>query len=111
MDYVLRFFIGGLLVSAFAVVGQSVQPKSFAGLFGGAPSIALAGLVLVIWKEGAHVAALEARSMLLGSIALVAYSVACSKAVIKRKIPPWLSSGALWILWLAVAFLLKAVVG
>jgi hypothetical protein len=39
-EYVVRFLAGGLLVSMFAVVGDIVRPKSFAGLFEAAPSVA-----------------------------------------------------------------------
>ena len=38
----LRFLIGGAVVSSFALLGDIVRPKSFAGIFGGAPSVALA---------------------------------------------------------------------
>ena len=41
-ELIFRFLIGGTLVSAFALVGDAVRPRSFAGLFGAAPSIALA---------------------------------------------------------------------
>ncbi len=37
-EYLIRFFAGGLMVSAFAAVGDVLRPKSFAGLFGAAPS-------------------------------------------------------------------------
>ncbi len=38
MQLVFRFIVGGLVVSFFAVVGDALKPKSFAGLFGSAPS-------------------------------------------------------------------------
>ena len=41
-ELLVRFVIGGLAVSSFAVVGDIFKPKSFAGLFGAAPSVALA---------------------------------------------------------------------
>ncbi|MBV9438058.1 MAG: DUF3147 family protein, partial [Acidobacteria bacterium] len=62
-DLVLRFVIGGLVVSAFALIGDLLKPKSFAGLFGAAPSVALATLTLTIFKDGKSYAAVEARSM------------------------------------------------
>ncbi len=34
----VRFIIGGLFVSAFAVLGDNLKPQSFVGLFGAAPS-------------------------------------------------------------------------
>jgi hypothetical protein len=42
LEYALRFLAGGIAVSAFAALGDALRPKSFAGLFGAAPSIALA---------------------------------------------------------------------
>ena len=40
----IRFIIGGMIVSAFAIIGDVLKPKTFAGLFGAAPSVALATL-------------------------------------------------------------------
>jgi hypothetical protein len=58
------FIVGGLFVSAFAVLGDVLKPKSFAGLFGAAPSVALATLILTIYSRGPDFAAAEARSMI-----------------------------------------------
>jgi hypothetical protein len=51
-EYVLRFVIGGLAVSAFATLGGIFRPKSFAGLFGAAPSISIATLAIPVWQDG-----------------------------------------------------------
>ena len=40
----VRFLVGGAVVSAFAIIGDLLKPKSFAELFGDAPSVALATL-------------------------------------------------------------------
>src|SRR5690348_3957240 len=48
----IRFMVGGLFVSAFAVLGDVLKPKSFAGLFGASPSVALATLTLTIHSPG-----------------------------------------------------------
>ena len=37
MEYLVRFLVGGIVVSAFAVLGDLLRPKSFAGLFGALP--------------------------------------------------------------------------
>jgi hypothetical protein len=63
LDYVVRFMAGGLVVSAFAILGDMLRPKSFAGLFGAAPSVALATLSLAIVENGSAFAAVEGRSM------------------------------------------------
>ena len=63
-EYLVRFFIGGVVVSAFAMLGDVLRPKSFAGLFGAAPSVALGTLGIAIYLHGAPYAAIQARSMM-----------------------------------------------
>lgn len=60
-------------MSLFALIGDVVRPKRFAGLFGAAPSVALATLALTAAKEGPRVASIEARSMLLSSLGFILY--------------------------------------
>jgi hypothetical protein len=38
-EAILRFLIGGTIVSIFAVLADLFEPKSFGGIFGAAPSI------------------------------------------------------------------------
>lgn len=40
-DLLIRGLVGGLFVSSFALLADVLTPKSFAGLFGAAPSVAL----------------------------------------------------------------------
>ena len=75
MDYALRFFIGGFVVSFFNLLGDVLHPKSFAGLFGAAPSVALGTLALAFYRHGGDYVAIEGRSMVIGAVALGAYSV------------------------------------
>ena len=74
---ILRFVIGGAVVSVFALLGDVLHPKGFAGLFAGAPSVALATIALTTMTQGAGYASLEARSMIAGAIAFVVYAVGC----------------------------------
>jgi hypothetical protein len=74
IQILIRFLIGGAVVSAFAIVGDLLKPKSFAGLFGAAPSVALATLGLTVATEGASYAATGAHSMIAGAIAFTAYA-------------------------------------
>jgi hypothetical protein len=85
VDYALRFLIGGLVVSLFAVLGDMLRPKSFAGLFGAAASVALATLGLAFSKHGGNYVAIEGRSMILGSIALAAYSFVVCQLLIRAE--------------------------
>ena len=100
----IRFLVGGAVVSAFAIISDLLKPKSFAGLFGAAPSVALATLGLTVAKEGSSYAATEARSMMAGAIAFFAYSSLASWVMMRYK------PKALWVticaipLWLGIAF-------
>src|SRR5579864_6981380 len=87
----IRFLVGGLVVSSFALIGDLLKPKSFAGLFGAAPSVALATLGLTAASEGARYAGNEAHSMMAGSIAFLVYASFVSWIMRHRK------SKALWI--------------
>jgi len=107
----VRFLIGGLVVSIFAVVGDLLKPKSFAGLFGAAPSVALATLGLTVAREGPFYAATEAHSMMAGAIAFFVYASFVSWSMMRYKtkaflvtlcaIPMWLGVAlGLWRVWL-----------
>jgi uncharacterized membrane protein (GlpM family) len=67
---------GGLLVVAFALLSEGLSPKRFAGLFGAAPAVAIAGLSIVLLDKGTHDAHQNAVGMLAGSAGMVAYAAA-----------------------------------
>ena len=107
MEYVIRFLAGGIVVSGFALLGDVLRPKSFAGLFGAAPSVALATLALVLWKEGGAYASIEGRSMMLGGLALAAYSAAVCQLLARFQWSALAATSAAILLWLVAAFALK----
>ncbi len=100
----LRFLIGGTVVSFFAVLGEIFRPKSFAGLFGAAPSIALATLGLTIAHDGKAYAAIEARSMIFGAIAFFCYASATSWMLMRFKPRTLTATIAQLPVWLGVSF-------
>lgn len=103
MELLWRFLIGGLLTSFFALSGDVLRPKSFAGLFGAAPSIALATLTLTVMNSGAQFASLEARSMIAGAAAFIIYALVMSRTLMHRAWPVMpVAMGGL-LLWLAIA--------
>jgi len=102
-DIVLRFFIGGLIVSFFSLVSDLLKPKTFAGLFGAAPSVALATLGLTVLKNGKQYAAVEARSMILGAVALLACAAAVSYVLLRFKFSALPVTIIMLLLWLCVA--------
>jgi hypothetical protein len=98
-----RFLLGGIVVSIFAAVAEMWEPKTFAGIFGAAPSVALATLALAFYQHGGSYVAIEGRSMVLGSVALLAYSAVCVAAAKAKRFPIGLGAAAAWTIWLAAA--------
>jgi len=103
-EILIRFLIGGVSVSLFAFLGDLFKPKSFAGLFGAAPSVALATLLLTVGKEGPYYAAIETTSMIAGCVALFVYSSVVSRVMMRRAPKALLASTVFLPLWAAVAF-------
>jgi len=82
----IRFVVGGTVVSFFAVFGDLLKPKSFAGFLGAAPSVALARRSLTVLKDGKAYAQTEARSMIVGAIAFVIYALCVSRLLVRHKL-------------------------
>jgi hypothetical protein len=100
VDYIIRFIAGGAVVLVFAVLGDLLRPKSFAGLFGAAPSVALATLTLAFWKEGPAYVAVEGRSMVLGALALALYSIVVCQLMVRARmsaLPATICATAVWL--------------
>jgi uncharacterized membrane protein (GlpM family) len=110
-EALVRFLIGGLFVSAFALLGDSLKPKSFAGLFGAAPSVALATLLLTIHSQGVAFAATEARSMMFGAIAFFVYALAVCYSMMRFNLPASIVASIGILVWLAVALGLRIGIG
>jgi hypothetical protein len=103
-EILLRAMVGGVVVSAFALLGDLLKPKRFAGLFGAAPSVALATIVLTVMKQGNEYVSIEARSMVLGSLAFFFYASVVSRLLIRRKLPVLPVTSVAIALWLVCAF-------
>lgn len=77
MDYAVRFVAGGLIVSVFAILGDVLRPKSFAGLFSAAPSVAL---VTLAWHSSSKAPIMsistgDGASLGAGALALYSFAV------------------------------------
>jgi hypothetical protein len=107
-EYLLRFLAGGLAVSAFSALADVLRPKSFAGLFGAAPSIALATLLITVSTKGAPFAAVEGQSMIGGSIALAAYAWTVCILIKKLLWSSWIATIVALTVWFVVAFAFSA---
>jgi hypothetical protein len=103
-DIFIRFLVGGLVVSPFSSIGDVLRPKSFAGLFGAAPSIALATIGLTIAQSGKAYAAAECRSMMLGAIGFLVYTLNVSWVLRRYRPSALIATIVLMPIWFAVSF-------
>lgn len=110
LDILARFLLGGAIVLLFSLIGGLFKPCSFAGLFGAAPSVAIATLALTFRHDGRPYVSAESHSMLLGAIALGIYAWAVCQWLARGKARTLVVASATLPLWFAVAFGLWALV-
>jgi Protein of unknown function (DUF3147) len=103
-ERVVRFIVGGAFVSAFAMLGDVLRPKSLAGLFGAAPSVALATLGVAIYQHGAGYAAVQSQAMMAGAVALAVYSLVVCHLLIRARVRALPATLLSLLVWLIVAF-------
>ena len=92
------------------VAGDVLRPKSFAGLFGAAPSVALATLTLAFWKHGGGYVATEGRSMIIGAISLAVYSFLVCQLLMRLRCSALTATAVATVAWLVIAVGLKQAV-
>ncbi len=90
------------MVVAFALIGHLLRPKWFAGLFGAAPSIAVASLAVTVLDKGHHDAALAAYGMLFGAAGFVAFS-ASVLPLLTTRVHAVVASSLSCLVWVIVA--------
>jgi hypothetical protein len=110
-EYLVRFLFGGVFVSIFSMLGDILRPKSFAGLFGAAPSIALATLGIAVYRHGTDYAAQQSWAMTAGAIALAVYSLFVCQLLIRARLRAALATLLSLVVWLIVAFGLLTLAG
>jgi hypothetical protein len=106
VELLIRFVVGGMVVSAFAVISDVLRPKTFAGIFSAAPSVALATLGLTLFLKGGAYAAVEGSAMMAGAVALVVFSLLCGMVLIREKASALAVASSAGVVWLVVAFAL-----
>jgi Protein of unknown function (DUF3147) len=109
VESLIRFLVGGIVVSVFSVIGDVIKPKSFAGIFSAAPSVALATVGLTLFLHGGSYAGIEGRSMLIGGIALFIAGLVTGWLILRRHVNALVAAGASWVAWAGVAFGIWAV--
>lgn len=98
----LRVVAGGALVVAFAMLADRLKPKMFAGLFGAAPSVATAGLIVNGLAMGAARDSKYATGMIAGTVGLLFFSIAA--ALLVKHLGAVAGSGLAWLAWAVPAF-------
>ncbi len=97
----LKGVVGGAFVVAFAVLCEHVHPKTVAGIFGAAPSIALASLLVTAADKGSGAARLQSLSMIFSAAAMVAYCVTAVWSV--DRFGALRGSAIAFVSWFAIA--------
>jgi hypothetical protein len=96
----VKAFNGGVFVVLFAVLGEMMQPKRFAGIFGASPALALANLIVIALVRGDASARGAATGMIAGTVALAAACAAAIPAV--RRWGAIRGSAVLWGVWILI---------
>ncbi len=104
----LKGLIGGTLVVAFALIGETVRPRGLAGITSAAPSIAAAALLVALLTTGAASARALSLGMVAGAVALLVWCLVGVEAV--KRMGGVRGSLAATAVWLAAAFALWGVV-
>jgi uncharacterized membrane protein (GlpM family) len=106
LELLYRFLVGGVGVSFFAAVGSAFEPKTFAGLFGSAPSIAIVSLAMAFHAHDSEHVRQLATAMLAGSVALFAYGLLCVWVAKSKHIHVLAGSVVAWVGWAIVSICL-----
>jgi uncharacterized membrane protein (GlpM family) len=98
---VIKAVAGGSFVLVFALLGEVLRPKWFAGLFSAAPSIAIASLIVTAVEMGDHQALLAAIGMMFGVAGFVTFTLLVRPLL--DRLGAIRASGVAAMVWAAVA--------
>ena len=97
----IRVVAGGALVVAFAMVSDMLKPRMFSGLFGAAPSVATASLLVGGLAMGPDKDTKYATGMIAGAVGLVVYAMVAALAV--KHLGSVVGSIVAWVAWIVPA--------
>jgi hypothetical protein len=98
---------GGIFVAAFSLVGEIVMPKRLAGVFGGAPSVACASILLTIRSRGPQPVPAQMGGMVLGTVGFLGYVIAYR--LLSRRLSAPAAAFLSWGAWFGCAGLVLLV--
>ena len=81
LPIVLKGLAGGVMVVVFSAIGEMVQPRALAGISSGAPSIAIAGLLIALLFSGVAAAVDLTLGLIAGAAALILWCLVGIDAV------------------------------
>lgn len=87
-----------------------MKPKSFAGLFAAAPSVAIATVSLTVFQKGADYAAIEAHSMIVGAAAFLIYAWLVSRVLFRGTFPVIPTTAIALFVWIGLALGLRILI-
>ena len=93
----IRAIAAGALVVAISMLSDKLKPKMFAGLLGGAPSVATVSLLVNGIAMGSAKDAAAAAGMIAGAVGLVFFSLAA--AVLVKHLGAIAGSAIAWMAW------------
>lgn len=99
--------LGGTFTLLFALISAIMSPKRLAGLFTGAPSVALGGMTITAAMLGTADVGLNAEGMIGGAVGLAVTAAIASRAITRWGL--WRGVGAASAGWLAVGGVTYAV--
>jgi hypothetical protein len=99
LPVIAKTVLGGVLVVAFAVLAQILEPKRFAGVFAAAPSVAIASLTVTVLGKGPSDARIACTGMAAGAMGFVVYCLIAPAAI--RRWRPLRGSIVALVGWLA----------
>jgi len=106
LTVVIKAAAGGSLVVAFAVLGEMLRPKRFAGLFAAAPAIAIAGLTVTLAGKGWRDAGDASLGMLAGSVGMLFYAASTVRTIRSRH--PFMGPALSLVAWVLPATVIGA---
>jgi hypothetical protein len=103
----VRVLVAGAFVAGFAMLGDTLKPKMFAGLLSGAPSVATVSLLVTGLAMGPSRDEKYALGMIAGAVGLVVYAVVAAYLV--EHLKAVVGSALAWIAWAVPAGAIYAV--
>lgn len=104
LELIGESLLGGILVVFFSIVGETLKPRSFSGLFGSAPSIALGGLIISVITHNIIFVKQQLVGMVFGSFAMIAYCI--TGYLLLKHIKALKASSLALVTWFVIVYLL-----